>query len=109
MTLYQQLKGSGNPQAAVQTVISLLETHRPQEVAHILGISVRWVYELRKRWQQSGGNLSACVRPFGPKRRMPNRTPEHLEALVVMLARETNLGQVRLAYVLSQRFGITRV
>ena len=74
MTLYQQLKRSGNPQAAVQTVISLLATHRLPEVAHILRISVRWVYTLRKRWQTSGGELAACVRPRGPRKRMPNRT-----------------------------------
>ncbi|KUK10163.1 MAG: hypothetical protein XD50_1529 [Clostridia bacterium 41_269] len=40
MSLYHQLKHSGNPQAAVQTVISLLEKHSPKEVAEIMGISV---------------------------------------------------------------------
>ncbi|ACX51581.1 hypothetical protein Adeg_0428 [Ammonifex degensii KC4] len=40
MTLYQQLKRSGNPHAIAQTVASLLTTCSPKEVARIMGCSV---------------------------------------------------------------------
>jgi len=97
MTLYNQLKHSGNPQAAIQTIICLLDKHSPRQVAEIMGISVRWVYTIRKRFLSSGENLSACLLKRGPKNPMPNRTPVHLEKLVVELAKETNLGPQRLA------------
>ncbi|ACX52299.1 Integrase catalytic region [Ammonifex degensii KC4] len=106
MTLYQQLKRSGNPQAIAQTVASLLTTCSPKEVARIMGCSVRWIYKLRKRLNESGGNLSGCILPRGPKKRMPNRTPQELEALVVKLAQETNLGPKRLASLLYQSLKI---
>jgi len=61
MTLYNQLMHSGNPQAAVQMVISLLQKHSPNEVAELMGISVRWVYTLRKRYLDSNGNLASCL------------------------------------------------
>lgn len=104
MTLYQQLRHSGNPQAAVQTIISLLDNHTPKKVAEIMGVSVRWIYIIKKRYQNSGGDLSACLLKPGPKSPMPNRTPEHLEKLVVDLAKQTNLGPHRLAALLKRSF-----
>jgi hypothetical protein len=77
MTLYNQLKHSGNPQAAIQTIIYLLDKHSPKQVAEIMGISVRWVYTIRKRFLSSGENLSACLLKRGPKNPMPNRTPHY--------------------------------
>ncbi|MCL0032565.1 helix-turn-helix domain-containing protein [Peptococcaceae bacterium] len=74
MSSYQKLKRSGNPQAAVQTVISLLKSHSPKEVAKITGISVRWVYMLRKRYLESNQNLDLCILKRGTKSPMPNRT-----------------------------------
>jgi len=106
MTLYNQLKHSGNPQAAIQTIICLLDKHSPRQVAEIMGISVRWVYTIRKRFLSSGENLSACLLKRGPKNPMPNRTPVHLEKLVVELAKETNLGPQRLAGMLQRSFAI---
>lgn len=107
MTLYNQLKHSGNPQAAIQTIIYLLDKHSPKQVAEIMGISVRWVYTIRKRFLSSGENLSACLLKRGPKNPMPNRTPLHLEKLVVELAKETNLGPQRLAGMLQRSFAIS--
>ncbi|NSW77317.1 MAG: helix-turn-helix domain-containing protein, partial [Candidatus Atribacteria bacterium] len=75
MTLYQQLKASGNPQAPVQVVITLLASHTVREVAEILGISTRWVYTLQKRYLEGRKDLRACLRKRGPKNPMPNRTP----------------------------------
>ena len=83
MTLYKQLRASGNPQAANQTIISLLDKHPPQEVAEIMGVSVRWIYTIRRRYLDSGGDISACSLKRGPKSPMPNQTPRHLEDLVV--------------------------
>jgi len=107
MSLYQKLKRSGNPQAAVQTVISLLESHSPKEVAKIMGISVRWVYKLRKRYLESNQNLQSCILKRGPKSPMPNRTPKHIEDIVVKLAKSTNLGPIRLAFNLKRSMGIS--
>ncbi|GAW94343.1 integrase core domain-containing protein [Calderihabitans maritimus] len=107
MSLYHQLKRSGNPQAAVQTVISLLEKHSPKKVAEIMGVSVRWVYELRRRFRDSGGNLQVCILKRGPKSPMPNRTPLETEQLVVRLAQISNLGPHRLAVALQRSFGIS--
>jgi putative transposase len=107
MTLYNQLKHSGNPQAAIQTIIYLLDKDSPKQVAEIMGISVRWVYTIRKRFLSSGENLSACLLKRGPKNPMPNRTPLHLEKLVVELAKETNLGPQRLAGMLQRSFAIS--
>lgn len=106
MTLYQQLQSSGNPQAAVQAVITLLENHTPQEVARILGISPRWVYTLRKRYQEGNGDLRACIRKRGPRNPMPNRTPLHLEHLVVRTAESTNFGPQRLHRILKRNLQI---
>lgn len=100
-TLYQQLKASGNPQAAVQVIISLLENHPPREVAKMVGISTRWVYKIRHRFKESKGNLASCIQKRGPKSPMPNRTPKHIEALVVDMAKNTNFGPRRLAVVLA--------
>lgn len=107
MTLYNQLQHSGNPQAAVQMVISLLEKHSPKEVAEIMGISVRWVYTLRKRYLDSKGDISSCLLKRGPASPMPNRTPLHIENLVVNLAKESNLGPQRLAVALLHSFGVS--
>ena len=50
MTLYQKLKASGNPQAPIQTIVSLLENrHSLKETARIVGVSERWVYRGRHR------------------------------------------------------------
>lgn len=106
MTLYNKLKHSGNPQAAVQTIIHLLDKHPPKKVAEIMGVSVRWVYTIRKRYLGSGGDICACLLKRGPKSPMPNRTPRHLEELVVELARKTNLGPHRLCVFLKRSFDI---
>ncbi|MEM2001817.1 MAG: helix-turn-helix domain-containing protein [Candidatus Methanomethylicaceae archaeon] len=84
MTLYQQLKASSNPQAPVQVALTLLASHSVREVARILGVSPRWVYTLRKRYREGGKR--------GPKNPMPNRTPQHLEELVVTMAQEALCG-----------------
>ncbi|MDK2821775.1 MAG: hypothetical protein PWP31_1740, partial [Clostridia bacterium] len=107
MSLYNQLQRSGNPQAAIQMVIGLLNKHSPKEVAGIMGISVRWVYTFRKRYLDSQGNLSALVLKRGLKGPMPNRTPKQVEELVVNMARETNLRPKRLAFCLNRSWGIT--
>ncbi len=107
MTLYNQLKHSGNPQAANQTIISLLDKHHPKKVAKIMGVSVRWVYTIRKRYFDSGGDVSACSLKRGPKSPMPNRTPRHLEELIVKLAKETNLGPQRLSGALKRSFNLS--
>ena len=107
MTLYNQLMHSGNPQAAVQMVISLLQKHSPNEVAELMGISVRWVYTLRKRYLDSNGNLASCLLKRGPASPMPNRTPLHIEELVINLAKETNLGPQRLADALKRSCGVS--
>jgi len=107
MTLYNKLKHSGNPHATVQTMIHLLENHSPKEVAEIMGVSVRWVYTIRKHYFNSGGDISSCLLKRGPKFHMPNRTPDHLEKLVVELANETNLGPHRLCMFLMRSFGIS--
>ncbi|MBC7130856.1 transposase [Candidatus Bathyarchaeota archaeon] len=106
MTLYHQLKQCGNPQGAVQMVVSLCQSHTPKEVADIMGISLRWVYTIRKRFQNSGGNLEACLLKRGPSSPMSNRTPKEIEIMVVNLAQETNLGPHRLAIALKRSFGI---
>ncbi len=106
MTLYNKLKHSGNPYAQIQTMIHLLEKHTPKEVAEIMGVSVRWVYTIRKRYLDSGGDISTCLLKRGPKSPMPNRTPRHLEQLVVQLAKETNLGPHRLSVALKRSFNI---
>jgi len=98
---------SGNPQAAVQMVISLLQKHSPNEVAELMGISVRWVYTLRKRYLDSNGNLASCLLKRGPASPMPNRTPLHIEELVINLAKETNLGPQRLADALKRSCGVS--
>ncbi|MCL0041974.1 hypothetical protein M1N12_02805 [Peptococcaceae bacterium] len=107
MTLYQKLKLSGNPIAAVQTVISLLQSHSPKEVANIMGISVRWVYKLRKRFLESNNDINACVLKRGPKSPMPSRTPPHIESLVVSFAKANNLGPIRLAVSIKNSLGLT--
>lgn len=106
MTLYQKLKASGNPQAVAQITISLLESHSVKETAKILGVTPRWVYKLRERFRLSNDDISACIKKRGPKFRMPNRTPEHIENLVVTLAKETNLGSKRLALFIKNTFNI---
>lgn len=106
MTLYQQLKASSNPQAPVQVALTLLASHSVREVARILGVSPRWVYTLRKRYRE-GGDWNACLRKRGPKNPMPNRTPQHLEELVVTMAQETNFGPRRLSVVLAQAHGVS--
>jgi len=107
MTLYQKLRASGNPQAPIQTIISLLESGHPvKEVARTIGVSKRWVYEIRRRYRDSGGDISKCMKRKGPKRPMPNRTPKHIEELVVQIARETNAGPKRIAIVLDDSWGI---
>lgn len=107
MTLYKQLRASGNPQAANQTIISLLDKHPPKKVAEIMGVSVRWIYTIRRRYLDSGGDISTCSLKRGPKSPMPNRTPQHLEELVVKLAKETNLGPQRLSGALKRSFDIS--
>jgi putative transposase len=107
MTLYHQLMHSGNPQAAAQMVISLLEKHSPNQVAELMGITVRWVYTLKKRFRDSNGNLASCFLKRGPAAPMPNRTPLHIEKLVVSLAKETNLGPQRLSVLLLQSAGLS--
>jgi len=107
MTLYTQLKHSGNPQAAIQMVISLLDKYSPKKVAELMGISVRWVYTLRKRYLDCGKDFSSCLLKRGPASPMPNRTPLHIEKLVVNLAKETNLGPQRLAVALMHSFGVS--
>lgn len=72
MTLYQQLQRSCNPLAACQMFILLLDKHPPKEVAETMGISVRWVYTIRKRYLNSQENLSFCLLKRGPKNPMPN-------------------------------------
>nr|WP_245523120.1 hypothetical protein [Thermosediminibacter oceani] len=89
MILYQKLKASGNPQAIAQITISLLESHSIKETAKILGVSTRWIHKIAERFRLSNGDISACIKKRGPKSRMPNRTPEHIENLVVALAKET--------------------
>lgn len=66
MTLYHQLMHSGNPQAAAQMVISLLEKHSPNQVAELMGITVRWVYTLKKRFRDANGNLASYFLKRGP-------------------------------------------
>lgn len=107
MTLYHQLMHSGNPQAAAQMVISLLEKHSPNQVAELMGITVRWVYTLKKRFRDANGNLASCFLKRGPAAPMPNRTPLHIEKLVVSLAKETNLGPQRLSVLLLQSAGLS--
>lgn len=107
MTLYQQLKASGNPQAPIQVIFSLLQQHNPKEVAEIMGVSVRWIYKILHRFKSSGGQLSACLLKRGPKKPMPNRTPAHIETLVLQLAKSTNFGPNRLSFVLSSSFSIS--
>lgn len=98
---------SGNPQAAAQMVISLLEKHSPNQVAELMGITVRWVYTLKKRFRDANGNLASCFLKRGPAAPMPNRTPLHIEKLVVSLAKETNLGPQRLSVLLLQSAGLS--
>ena len=107
MTLYNRLKQSGNPQAAVQTIISLLDKHTPKEVALVMGVSVRWVYTIRKRYLDSNGDISACILKRGPASPMPNRTAPDTEHLVVDLAKKTNLGPQRLSVALKRSLGVT--
>ena len=94
--LYQKLKKTGNPQAAVQTALTLLRHHSPKEAAKVLGISTRWAYILKKRAEENNYNPLACLGKRGPKSPMPTRTPRHIEEVVVDLAKKTNLGPRRL-------------
>ena len=71
MSLCQKLKQSGNPQAAVQTVIPLLESHSPKEVANIMCISIRWVHELKKHYINSNQNIKARILKRWHKSSMP--------------------------------------
>ncbi|MBC7216751.1 MAG: helix-turn-helix domain-containing protein [Candidatus Caldatribacterium sp.] len=107
MRLYQELKASGNPHAPAQVIISLLEEHTPQEVAQVMGVSVRWVYRILERFRASGGSLSSCIRKRGPQKPPPHRTPSSVEEAVVQLARTTNFGPHRLSLALRSSFGIT--
>lgn len=107
MTLYNQLRQSGNPQAAAQRIISLREKYSPDEVAEIMGITVRWVYTIQQRYRKSNGDLSACLLKRGPASPMPNRTPLHIEELVVELAKKTNLGPHRLSVLLKPSYRIS--
>ena len=106
MKLYQKLKASGNPQAPVQLILSLLEKYSVPEVANIVGVSSRWVYKIRQRFLESNGSIAACILKKGPKKPMPNRTPENIENLVVDLAKATNFGPRRLAVSLSSLYKI---
>jgi len=101
MKLYQKLKASGNPQAPFQVIASLLETHSVKEVANIMGTSTRWIYKIRHRLLKANGDLSSCLQKRGPKNPMPNRTPQHIENLVVETAVSTNFGPRRLAVTLA--------
>lgn len=106
MTLYQKLKRSGNPLTVVQTVISLLESHSPKEVANTIGISVRWVYKLRKRFLESN-DINACILKRGPMFPMLNRIPKYIETIVVNFAKASNLGPVRIAVSLKNFMGLS--
>jgi len=106
MTLYQQLKATGNPLAPAQTIVSLSQNYKPKIIAEILGVSVRWVYKVIQRYKESGQKLDACVRKKGPKNPMPNRTPSHVEGVVAEMAKSTNLGPLRLSAVLSKYCGV---
>ncbi|MDI3534523.1 MAG: hypothetical protein PWQ82_888, partial [Thermosediminibacterales bacterium] len=74
--------------------------------AEIMGISVRWVYKLRKRYLESNQNIQSCILKRGPKSPMPKRTPKHIEDIVVKLAKSTNLGPIRLAFNLKRSMRI---
>ena len=71
--LYQKLKKTGNPQAAVQTALTLLRHHSPKEAAKVLGISVRWAYVLKKRAEENNSNPLACLgkRAYSDPKRPP--------------------------------------
>ena len=106
MTLYQQLKATGNPQAPAQVIVSLSQSNKPKKVAEMLGVSSRWVCKVLQRYRVSGQKLEECIRKRGPKNPMPNRTPSHLEKLVAKTAEITNLGPLRLSAVIRNTCGV---
>jgi len=53
-SLYQRLKHSKNPNAAMEVICNLMEKGKTTtEIAHIMGVSERWIRTLAKR--KNGG------------------------------------------------------
>jgi len=106
-SLYQRLKESGNPKAALEVVCDLIEKGKTtKEIAHIMGITERWARTLVKR-NKEGLDPERLLGKRGPRTPHPKRTKPHIEALVLETQQKTNMGPRRLARELNRALNLS--
>jgi transposase len=106
-SLYQRLKESGNPKAAMEVICDLIEKGKTtREIANIMGITERWARTLVKR-NKKGLEPEKLLKKRGPRNPHPKRTKPHIEALVLETQQKTNMGPRRLARELNRALNLS--